>query len=40
MRVMNLGEPCGTLNKEFIYHDKQEFRVSDDELDDFVIIEA
>lgn len=40
LQVMNLGEPCGTLNKEFIYHEKQEFKVNDDPRDLFVIIEA
>lgn len=40
MRVMNLGEPCGTLNREFIYHEKQDFEVSTDENDPYVVIEG
>jgi hypothetical protein len=40
LRVMDQGDPCDTPDKEYIYHADQKFRVSEDQRDNFVMIDA
>lgn len=39
LRVMDLGQPCGTKNDEFIWHASQTFEVTNNDRDNYVVIE-
>lgn len=39
LRVMDLGQPCGTKNEEFLYHATQAFEVTNNDTDNYVVIE-
>lgn len=39
MKVVSLGDPCNTEAVDFIYHAKQDFTVSDDPNDSYVVIQ-
>lgn len=39
LRVMDLGQPCGTKNVEFMWHASQSFEVTNNDRDNYVVIE-
>jgi hypothetical protein len=40
MRVIDLGQPCGTKKDEFLWHASQPFEVTNNERDNYVVIEV
>jgi hypothetical protein len=39
LRVMDLGQPCGSKNEEHLYHATQNFEVTNNDTDNYVVIE-